>query len=154
MSAASPREAIVGLLKGGVTVVRGAGVMGRMHAELALRFRPRVLIVADYRSERLDRTTQSIADKARRAGCRLLCVSPDDLETTLREVAGVKGADDFILKPFGVREVLARIRAVPRRSMARPRHAATRTPFSMGGTGAGLYSSGSAAASPATCRPR
>ncbi len=41
------------------------------------------------------------------------------------------GADDFILKPFGIREVLARIRAVTRRSMARGRPAATRQPFRM-----------------------
>jgi len=100
---ASPREPAIGLLGGGVTVVRGAGVMGRMHAELALRFRPRVLIVADHRSERLDRTMQSIADKAVQAGCRLLCVSPDDLESTLHQVAQGKGADDFILA-IGVRE--------------------------------------------------
>lgn len=100
---ASPREPIIGLLRGGVTVVRGAGVMGRMHAELALRFRPRVLIVADYRSERLERTMRSIADEAGRAGCRLLCVSPDDLEATLHQVAQGKGADDFILA-IGVRE--------------------------------------------------
>ena len=41
------------------------------------------------------------------------------------------GADDFILKPFGVREVLARIRAVTRRCMARERHAESRQPFIM-----------------------
>lgn len=29
------------------------------------------------------------------------------------------GADDFIMKPFGVREVVARIRAVSRRCLAR-----------------------------------
>jgi len=42
------------------------------------------------------------------------------------------GADDFILKPFGVREVLARIRAVTRRCMARDRHASDHKPFRMG----------------------
>ena len=41
------------------------------------------------------------------------------------------GADDFILKPFGVREVLARIRAVTRRCIARDRHEATQQPFRM-----------------------
>jgi DNA-binding response OmpR family regulator len=41
------------------------------------------------------------------------------------------GADDFILKPFGVREVVARIRAVTRRSMARERQAESRRPFTM-----------------------
>ncbi|MDZ7636875.1 MAG: response regulator transcription factor [Bryobacterales bacterium] len=41
------------------------------------------------------------------------------------------GADDFILKPFGVREVLARIRAVTRRSIARQRHTEAPRPFQM-----------------------
>ena len=41
------------------------------------------------------------------------------------------GADDFILKPFGVREVLARIRAVTRRCIARDRQDATQQPFRM-----------------------
>ncbi|MBK9168883.1 MAG: response regulator transcription factor [Bryobacterales bacterium] len=41
------------------------------------------------------------------------------------------GADDFILKPFGVREVLARIRAVTRRCIAREPAAATPKPFRM-----------------------
>ena len=30
------------------------------------------------------------------------------------------GADDYIVKPFGFRELLARIRAVTRRTQARP----------------------------------
>ena len=44
------------------------------------------------------------------------------------------GADDYILKPFGVREVLARIRAITRRCLARQSAAAgatTRQPFRM-----------------------
>ena len=37
------------------------------------------------------------------------------------------GADDYIVKPFGFRELLARIRAVTRRSQARPEDLAPRT---------------------------
>ena len=49
------------------------------------------------------------------------------------KVVGLElGADDFILKPFGVREVLARIRAVTRRCMARGPDDATQDPFRMG----------------------
>ena len=41
------------------------------------------------------------------------------------------GADDFILKPFGIREVLARIRAVTRRCIARSHPAGNQQPFRM-----------------------
>lgn len=41
------------------------------------------------------------------------------------------GADDFILKPFGVSEVLARIRAVTRRCYSRPRGRPAAEPFRM-----------------------
>ncbi len=37
------------------------------------------------------------------------------------------GADDYIVKPFGFRELLARIRAVTRRAQARPEDLAPRT---------------------------
>ncbi len=97
------RRPSMGLLRGGVTVIRGAGVMGRMHAELALRFEPRVLIVADYQAERRAKTQRIIARKADQRGCRLICISPADLEATLDEVSGGRGADDFILA-LGVRE--------------------------------------------------
>jgi two-component system, OmpR family, alkaline phosphatase synthesis response regulator PhoP len=42
------------------------------------------------------------------------------------------GADDFIMKPFGVREVIARIRAVTRRAMAARQEAGAATSFVMG----------------------
>ena len=42
------------------------------------------------------------------------------------------GADDFIGKPFGVREVVARIRAVTRRALAAGGSASETKPFSMG----------------------
>lgn len=42
------------------------------------------------------------------------------------------GADDFIQKPFGVREVIARIRAVTRRCLRRPGRAEKEGPFHFG----------------------
>jgi len=42
------------------------------------------------------------------------------------------GADDFIVKPFGVKEVVARIRAVTRRCMATQREAESPSAFTIG----------------------
>lgn len=42
------------------------------------------------------------------------------------------GADDFIVKPFGVKEVVARIRAVTRRCMATRREAESPSAFTIG----------------------
>lgn len=87
----------LGLLPGGVAVVVGAGAMGRMHAELALRFKPRVLIVADLQQERLDRTIENIGEKAKKCGCKLLCVVSDKLDETVKVESHGRGADDIIL---------------------------------------------------------
>jgi DNA-binding response OmpR family regulator len=49
------------------------------------------------------------------------------------EVVGLElGADDFIVKPFGVKEVVARIRAVTRRYLVSRERGAEPTSFSMG----------------------
>ena len=97
------RRAQLGLLPGGVTVVSGAGVMGRMHAELALRFRPRVLIVVDYLQARLDKVQDCIGQKAETVDCQLICVSPDHLVAVLQDESPQHGVDDFILA-VGVRQ--------------------------------------------------
>ncbi len=41
------------------------------------------------------------------------------------------GADDYIVKPFGIKEVVARIRAITRRCLRQTVHAPTATPFTM-----------------------
>ena len=91
------RKPQLGLLPGGVAVVIGAGAMGRMHAELALRFKPAVLIVSDLQQERLDVTIKSIGEKARNANTKLVCVLSNKLEETIRSVSNGLGADDIIL---------------------------------------------------------
>jgi threonine dehydrogenase-like Zn-dependent dehydrogenase len=87
----------LGLLPGGVAVVIGAGAMGRMHAELALRFSPAVLIVSDLQQERLDNVIRSLAEKAEKKNTRLHCVLSDKLESVLKEVSQGRGADDIIM---------------------------------------------------------
>jgi threonine dehydrogenase-like Zn-dependent dehydrogenase len=98
------RRGQLGLLGGGVSVVIGAGAMGRMHAELALRFGPAVLIVSDLQQERLDKTVECIGEKAAAKGTRLICVTAQSLEAAVKEVSGGRGADDIILA-VGVRSV-------------------------------------------------
>ena len=49
------------------------------------------------------------------------------------KVVGLElGADDFIVKPFGVKEVVARIRAVTRRAMASQSPGLSNAPFTLG----------------------
>ncbi len=87
----------LGFLPGGVAVVIGAGAMGRMHIELALRFSPRVLVVSDLQQSRLDKTMQTIGKKAAAKGTKLLCTLPDKLADTVKAESGGVGADDIVL---------------------------------------------------------
>ena len=93
----APREPKLGLLIGGTTVIIGAGAMGLMHAEMALRFRPQNLLVCDKIPERLRRAQKILGDKARRAGVKLITVEADALKDTLRQVTNGAMADDIIL---------------------------------------------------------
>ena len=93
----APREPKLGLLEGGVSVVIGAGAMGRIHAELALRFNPRVLIISDLQQERLDVVIKNIGPKAKDKGIKLVCVLPDQLDATVKAESDNRGADDIIL---------------------------------------------------------
>lgn len=91
------RQPRLGLLSGGVTVVIGAGAMGRMHAELALRFAPRVLIASDLEQDRLNTLQKNIGQKAKDKNCKLICVTPDKLAQTVKQTSDNAGADDIIL---------------------------------------------------------
>ena len=64
----------LGLLPGGICVVIGAGPMGQMHAEAALRFSPRHLVVMDIIPERLKQILGRLSAKAVRAGTTLHAV--------------------------------------------------------------------------------
>lgn len=98
------RQAHLGLLPGGIAVIVGAGPMGRMHAELSLRFRPSVLVVTARGRRRLDLTMKMLGEKAKARGTRLICVTVDKLFDTVKEVSGGKGADDIVFA-VGVKEV-------------------------------------------------
>jgi len=100
----SPRQANLGLLSGRVTVVVGAGPMGQMHAELAMRVRPRTVIVSDPVRERLQKVQRQLADRARQLNVQLITTAPARLQHHVIEASAGQGADDVILA-VGVRAV-------------------------------------------------
>ena len=94
-----PRSAINGLLKGGVTVIIGAGVMGRFHVDLAFSYQPRAIIVADINEERLELVKSLYALRAKEAGVNLLIINSKgiDLRHTFVNKTNYHGADDVII---------------------------------------------------------
>jgi L-iditol 2-dehydrogenase len=95
----SHRETLKGLRPGGTTVIIGAGTMGRMHVDLALSFRPRVIVSVDHHDERLGQVQDLFRERARKVGTTLETVN--SLSTDLREFVSVltkgHGADDVIV---------------------------------------------------------
>jgi threonine dehydrogenase-like Zn-dependent dehydrogenase len=95
----APRTAHTGLKPGGVTVVIGAGVMGRMHVDAAISCRPRAVIVSDLIEERLARVRRLFSDRASSAGVQLVVADPrqTDLKRLVDEMSAWQGADDVIV---------------------------------------------------------
>lgn len=100
----APRVPKLGMLAGGITVVIGAGAMGRMHAELAMRFSPRAVVVSDLLDERLTITQERLGVKARNKGIALVTVKPDDLPACVEQLSEGRGVDDLVLA-VGVQKV-------------------------------------------------
>jgi L-sorbose 1-phosphate reductase len=99
VSQASPRSQRIarsGLAPGGVTVVLGAGVMGRMHVDLALASHPRAVVVSDPLAERLERVRALFAERAARLGIRLETVD-GDVAHVVADVTAAGGADDVVV---------------------------------------------------------
>ena len=95
----APRQTIHGLTPGGVTVIIGAGVMGRMHVDLSLSYRPRAVVVADLLDSRLDSVRTHLTTRAQRFGIALHTINPKaaDLRSLVNELTGDRGADDVIV---------------------------------------------------------
>jgi len=93
----APRVPKLGMLPGGTTVVIGAGPMGLMHAEMALRFKPKNLIVCDKIADRLQRARRTLGEKARKVAVNLITVEPDNLKPTLHQASNGAMADDMVL---------------------------------------------------------
>ena len=95
----SPRQPMNGLKPGGVTVVIGAGAMGRMHVEVALSYRPRVVIISDMISERLELTERLFARRAEELGVLLRSVNAREtgVQDVVNQETDHRGADDVIV---------------------------------------------------------
>ncbi len=107
------RRAEKGLKPGGVTVVLGAGAMGRMHVDLAIGAGPRAIVVANRGTERLRLTEQLFANRALQAGVELRTVSPrkEDLAAVVYSMTAGRGADDVIVA-VGSREAIESAQAL------------------------------------------
>jgi len=94
-----PRRVMKGLKSGGVTVVIGAGAMGRMHVDVALGSRPRAIVVADLVEARLQLVRTLLAPRAGKLGIDLQTVNPEaaDLREIVSELTDCRGADDVIV---------------------------------------------------------
>lgn len=95
----SAREVSKGLKRGGVTVILGAGAMGRMHVDLALSYRPRAIVVTDFIEERLERVRDLFAARAEGMGIELRAIhgEPAGVTAVVNELTEDRGADDVIV---------------------------------------------------------
>jgi threonine dehydrogenase-like Zn-dependent dehydrogenase len=100
----SPREAKLGILPGGVTLIVGAGPMGRMHAEAALRAKPKHVIVIDISEARLQWIRDVLAARANTIGVNMQALTNEAGLELLKKASGGRGADDIIVA-VGVRDV-------------------------------------------------
>jgi threonine dehydrogenase-like Zn-dependent dehydrogenase len=93
------RSAYKGLKPNGVTVVVGAGAMGRLNVELALTYRPRLVIVADFIEERVELVQRLFAARAENFGVKLITFNPGkgDLKAFINQQSEYHGADDVII---------------------------------------------------------
>jgi L-iditol 2-dehydrogenase len=94
-----PRHVKRGLKPGGVTVIQGAGAMGRMHVALAMSYRPRAIIVADLVESRLQLVEHLFGPRAAQLGIKLTTLNPTktNLRETVFEQSNFAGADDVIV---------------------------------------------------------
>jgi len=95
----APRQSQRGLKAGGITLIVGAGAMGRLHADLALNYKPRVLIVVDLIAERLAKLVEILGKRATDAGVELLGLNParENVTAVIAEKSDLRGADDVIV---------------------------------------------------------
>jgi threonine dehydrogenase-like Zn-dependent dehydrogenase len=92
-----------GILEGGVTAIFGAGVMGRLHAELAVSYRPRWIIIFNQTAGRFTWIKRCLLAGAKEKGVDIHCVlvpgggsAGEFVGAKVREISGRDHADDAI----------------------------------------------------------
>ena len=97
--ATHPRKVTKGIKKNGVTLIIGAGAMGRMHIDQALSAHPKAIIVSDLIQNRLDRAQLLFQLRAEQLGIELHLINPkkSNLKDLVNQVSDVQGADDVIV---------------------------------------------------------
>jgi L-sorbose 1-phosphate reductase len=102
-----PRSAANGLKPGGVTVIIGAGAMGRMHVDLALSYGPRAIVVAEAVPSRCRQVEALFGPRAAAAGIVLRVLDPagSNIAAQVDELTASGGADDVIVA-VGTKEAI------------------------------------------------
>ncbi len=95
-SPSSPRIAVIGPKKGGVTLIIGAGPMGLMHIEVAMSYRPSKVIVSEILEDRR-KNVLVFLEKAKNLGISLILTKPDELSAVINRETNGKGVDDAIV---------------------------------------------------------
>jgi threonine dehydrogenase-like Zn-dependent dehydrogenase len=95
----SPRSIIKGIKPGGVLVVIGAGVMGRMHIDIGFTYSPRVIVVSDLIKNRLACVENLFRGRAQKIGIhlRLVQTGQEDITQVVSDLTDGLGADDVIV---------------------------------------------------------
>ncbi len=94
-----PREAFKGLKAGGVTVIIGAGAMGRMHVDAALSYHPRSIVVTDLSESRLELVKRLFGARAALEQVELHTINPrsESLKHVVDDLTSDAGTDDVIV---------------------------------------------------------
>jgi threonine dehydrogenase-like Zn-dependent dehydrogenase len=93
----APRRAEIGLKKGGVTLIIGAGPMGLMHVEVAMSYHPSKIIVSEIMDRRREKVGKVFQKKAESLGIELIVTEPKELRRTVENETDGRGVDDVIV---------------------------------------------------------
>ncbi len=92
-----PRRASLGPLRGGVTLILGAGSMGILLADMAMTYGPRAVILSEPIEDRRRAAADILVPRSRERGVELVLTVPSDLEGAIRALSGGRGVDDCIV---------------------------------------------------------